>query len=220
MKPEEIPPIQMPGANVEQNHGRKYPSQHSVPVEQPTEKKPEIIKTPSPDRIRFNKLEATNSHSQEIAKQIRHVNQSMKTIASHLDKMRSSLEHIVKIYPPYPPGSTERIEALRQFSALRNMIDQMTLPNRDSGMANIISAADSPSDSANLNISAGEHRLQIDRQPLHSGKGGLNIPDISTQSSDQHISDALDKTIVAQATLQARRQSFVADANRIISELS
>jgi uncharacterized protein YukE len=192
MKAEEIAPITMPGRNLEQHPGHTRKRHKSFAVDKPAETDSEII-TPSLDRIRFSKMEAANSQTQQIAQQIRQVNQSMETIASHLSEMRAKLEHIVKIYPPYPPGSSERIEALRQFSALRKMIDQVIQPTGDDSMTNILSAPD--------------------------GSPGFADLDISADASDEQISDALDRIAVAQANLQAGHHRFVADANRIISEL-
>jgi hypothetical protein len=100
------------------------------------------------------------------------------------------------------------------------MIDQVTRPVGDDGMTNLLSAADAPTGAADLETPSGENKLSIGRQPLHPGQGGLDIPAISDDASDEQISGALDRTIAAQTTLQARRQSFITDANRIISELS
>lgn len=219
MKAEELSPTTMPGRNLDQHPYRTHQTNKSISADKTANIASKFIKTPSQDRIQFNKLEATNAQAQQIAQQIRHVNESMETIDSHLSKMRATLEHIVKIYPPYPPDSKERIEALRQFSALRHMIDQITRSIGDDGVTNILSAADDPAGGADVATPRGENRRYLGRQPLHPGQGGLDIPDISVNASDDQISGALDRTIAAQATLQVRRQSFVADANRIISEL-
>ncbi len=219
MKAEELSPTTMPGGNLDKHPYRTHQTNKSISADKTANTASKFIKTPSQDRIQFNKLEATNAQAQQIAQQIRHVNESMETIDSHLSKMRATLEHIVKIYPPYPPDSKERIEALRQFSALRHMIDQITRSIGDDGMPNILSAADDPAGGADVATPKGENRPYLGRQPLHPGQGGLDIPDISVNASDDQLSGALDRTIAAQATLQVRRQSFVADANRIISEL-
>ena len=209
----------MPGGNIDKHPYRTHHTNKSISAEKTAHIASSFIKTPSLDRIQFNKLEATNAQAQQIAQQIRQVNESMETIDSHLSKMRATLEHIVKIYPPYPPDSKERIEALRQFSALRHMIDQITRSSGDEGMANILSGADGPAGGEDMATPVGENRRYLGGQPLHPGQGGLDIPDISANASDDQISGALDRTIAAQATLQVRRHSFVADANRIISEL-
>jgi hypothetical protein len=219
MKVEELSPIAMPSESLGSKLDRTHQPNKSIADNQPSNIDSEFIKIPSQDRIQFNKLEATNSKAQQIAQQIRQVNESMETIESHLSEMRARLEHIAKIYPPYPPDSAERIEALRQFSALRKMIDQMTRSVRDDGTTNSLSAIDGPAggvDPANLSA---ENQLYLRRRPLNPGHGGLDIPDISINASNDQISGALDRTIAAQSAMQAQRQSFIADANRIISEL-
>jgi uncharacterized phage infection (PIP) family protein YhgE len=220
MKVEELAPATMPGGNLDQHSHRTHQTNKSISADKTATIDSKIEKTPSLDRIRFNRLEAANSQAQQIAQQIRQVNESMETINSHLSEMRAKLEHLVKIYPPYPPDSTERIEALRQFSALRKMIDQMTRSVRDDGMTNILSAADDPTDGTDQATAGGKNKLYLSHQSLHPGQGGLDIPDISINASDDQISGALDRTIAAQAVMQVRRHSFVSDANRIISELS
>lgn len=220
MKAEEIAPITMPCGNLDRHPYRTHQANKSITTDNTVESESKIIKTPSQDRIRFSKLEVTNSQAQQIAQQIRQVNQSMETIDSHLSEMHAKLEHIVKIYPPYPPDSTERIEALRQFSALRKMIDQMTQSVRDDTIPNMLSVADGPAGAADLKTPSSENKLSIGRRLLYLGQGGLDIPNISTNASDGQISDALDRTIAARAALQVRHHSFIADANRIISELS
>jgi hypothetical protein len=220
MKVEELAPTTMPGGNLDQHPQRTRQINAAISADKTATIDPEIIKTPSQDRIRFNKLEAEKSQAQLIAQQIRQVNESMETIDSHLSDMRAELEHVVKIYPPYPPDSTERIEALRQFSVLRKMIDQITRSVGDDSMANVASVAAVPTGGADQETAGEKNKLYLSRQSLHPGQDGLDIPDIPINASDDQISDALDRTIAAQATLQKRRRSFIAEANRIISELS
>jgi hypothetical protein len=222
MKAEEIVPTAMPGRSFGQNSHRTHQTSKSTTSDNTAAIDSKILTVPSQERIRLNRLEATNSKAQQIAKQIREVNQSMETIDSHLSEMRAKLEYIVKIYPPYPPGSTERIKALRQFSALRKMIDLVTRPVGDDGATNLLYAADGPVGAADLETPNGENKRYAGHHPLplHAGPGGLDIPDISDNASDEQISGALDKTIAAQTTLQARHHSILTEANRIISELS
>jgi hypothetical protein len=220
MKADEIIPVQMPGGTYEQQNRRANPSHKQVAALPSTELDSESIKTPSQDRIRFNTLEKTNAEHQQIAKQIRRVNETVEAIGAHLSQMRSALEQIVKIYPPYPPESTERIEALRQFSGIRNMIDQLTTAQPSESIGAIIAHGDPGMDGPALHIHAGGQTLHFSRQPLHPGQGGLNIPEIPSNASDGQIENALDQTIAAQTILINRRQSFVAEANRALSEIS
>ena len=88
----------------------------------------DTVSTTQLDHTQLRTLEATNAISQNIAQDIRSVNQTFEQIDSHLGEMRAALERIVKVFPPYPPGSTERVDALRQFSAFRKLIDQIAQP--------------------------------------------------------------------------------------------
>jgi hypothetical protein len=220
MKAEEIAPVQMPGGTYDQQHEKTNPSHRQVTAPQISDIDTDTIKTPSQERIRFSTLEKTNFEHQQIAKQIRQVNQTAETFGEHLSQMRSTLEQIVKIYPPYPPDSVERIEALRQFSGIRNMIDKLTGTRLNEGIRAVIAQSDPGMDGPALHISAGGSTLHFSRQPLNPGQGGLDIPEIKSQASDGQIKNALDRTIAAQSILNNRRQSFVAEANRALSEIS
>lgn len=44
--------------------------------------------------------------------------------------MRRQIEAMVKNYPPFPPGSEERLQYLRSISALRQQLDALTVPPR------------------------------------------------------------------------------------------
>lgn len=181
----------------------------------------DMVQKPPLDHIHFNKIEASNALAADISLMIRKVNQSMEAINSHLEDMRTSLESIVKIYPPYPPGSRERIETLRQFSALRNMIDQITQPDTASGMQKILGdpAANSQAGDWTMPISGKTADLVVRHQPSHSGKTGLNLPDIAQDSSDHYIRAAIGQIDSAIETLAIRRQRFVADANLVIERM-
>jgi hypothetical protein len=193
MKAEEIAPITTPtpGGTFDQHSHRTHQTNKSYDSDKSFEAETEIIKTPSPERIQLSRLEAKNSKTQQIAQQIRQTNQTIDTIDSHLSEMRAKLEQIVKIYPPYPPDSVERIEALRQFSALRKMIDQVIRSTEAGDIPSVLFATES-----------GSNTVEPDRSDL-------DIPDISTNATDKQISGALERTVAAQATLQARRHSFL-----------
>ena len=42
--------------------------------------------------------------------------------------MKARLLRIVKNFPPFPPGSEERVKILRSFNLFRKQIDQLTIP--------------------------------------------------------------------------------------------
>lgn len=181
-----------------------------------------IFETPPLDHIRFNKLEKSNARSQDMAGQIRNVHETMAAIDGHLQKMQSQLAGIVKMYPPYPPESSERIEALRQFSALRNMIDRLATPAGADDMHKILGDAD-------LNPNAGDWQMpgvnpsgqrHIRHQPVHSGKSGLDLPEPGLNGTDDQLSRLFDRTTTARQVLLERRRAFISDANRLITTMS
>jgi len=63
---------------------------------------------------------------------------AIKTVNEYVEKMKAQLETIVKTYPPYPPGSAERVEILRSYSAFRKIIDQLTIPPPEDWTTKII----------------------------------------------------------------------------------
>lgn len=223
MKPEDIAPINAPSGSF---HRTSAPPR--VPVRKPSDVKlKEIVqrdqvKSPGLDHIQFNKLEVSNTDARDIAQEIRNVNQSLETINAHVRQMRASLESIVKIYPPYPPGSSERVEALRQFSAIRKMIDQIAHPKHTNGLENILGdpARNPRSGDWTLKIGNRQADLVIQHQPSHTGSGGLDLPELGLDSSDRQITAAIEKTSMALPTLHSRHREFIADANRVISQIA
>ncbi len=221
MKPEEVTAVHSsPG-----DFSRSYQHKQSqvTPVKESSGKRFQTDKVASPrlDHIQINKLEASNSDSQDMAQAIRGVNQSLNSIDANLIQMKSALESIVKIYPPYPPGSSERIEALRQFSAFRQMIDQIAHPGGTRGLHNILGDPARNPNAGDWAAKIGNPKADfvIRHQPVHSGPTGLDLPDLDIETSDAQIMAAIDKTSSAMLTLNARHRAFIADANRIIARI-
>ena len=180
------------------------------------------ITTPSTDRILLNKFEGANDAGQAIAQQIRAVNNTMDLIEKHVLEMKATLESVVKAYPPYPQGSAERVAALRQFVGLRKMIDQLTFPPPEDSPAKILADVSSSSDSGDWELAVGKSQspMILRHQPLHTGAEGLDIPEVSTEASEESIQNALNRVIRSCQTIQQRRQGFIRDANRIIAAIS
>jgi hypothetical protein len=221
MKPEEAAAVNT--APVYRHQRIVHPA---MPLGQSEERSIHRVKTdpvnpPRLNHIQFNKLEASNTAYQNIARDIRKVNQSMQTIDANLHQMQAALETIVKIYPPYPPGASERIDALRQVSTLRKMIDQIAHPAQINGLENILG-------NPTLNPRAGDWTVDVGKpaaesvirhQPVHTGPDGLDIPVIDDRSSDRQLVSAIDKISSAIGILKSRHQTFIAEANRVISQI-
>jgi hypothetical protein len=175
---------------------------------------------PSADRILLSRLEGANDQAQMTAQQIREVDNIMHTIGESVQKMLNSLESIVKVFPPYPTGSNERIQALRRFSGLRQIIDQLTVPPPDDSPAKILGDKTFP-DAGDWEFNTGGNAppLTIRHQPIHIGAGGLDIPDLPLDATDDALHDAMSKLAKAADTLLSRHSGFIADANRIIKAM-
>ncbi|MBM4329741.1 MAG: hypothetical protein FJ117_00720 [Deltaproteobacteria bacterium] len=141
------------------------------------------------DQASFNKHTAINTDLQLAAKSIRAADQVMEKIEIYIDRMKAQLDRIVKNYPPFPPGSEERISLLKSFTALRRQIDQLTIPPAEQGI------------------------LKITGDP--SFVSDLNIPRLSESAPDSEIYAALENLGIAKETLAGKRAGLVADASSI-----
>jgi hypothetical protein len=179
------------------------------------------VTTPSTDRILINELEGANEEIREIAREIRKVDHTMDVIAQNLEKMTAALETIVKQYPPYLLKDKERVTALRQFLGLRQMIDKLTLPAPDDTMVKILGDEKLYHQAGDWEIPNGKGRapMTLRHQPVHSGVGGLDLPDLSTESSDASVKKAFAQIVRSNELLRQRRHAFAEDANRAMSSL-
>ncbi len=79
-------------------------------------------------RFAVDRLEAIYSRFNSVARTIRVADENMGKIENYIDRMKAELQRIVKNYPPFPPGSEERVKRLKSVIAFRRLIDQLTIP--------------------------------------------------------------------------------------------
>jgi hypothetical protein len=79
----------------------------------------------------FVELQKINDNINELAKIQKAFGNRFEKLDSYLEQMKEQLERIIKQFPPFPPGSEDRVRALRAFTFFRKMLDQLTLPPRD-----------------------------------------------------------------------------------------
>jgi hypothetical protein len=153
------------------------------------------------NRAELAQLQTVNDQANGIASQVRRDNQQLAVMGSVLGQMKNELYQIVKVYPPYPPGDSERIRFLRSFSGLRAEIDHLTIPppgkwdgtlQEQSGGAGLAAATA--------------------RQPAQTG---FAIPRLSEQAGDQEVRTAFEKTAQAIATVVARQQRMADSAEQM-----
>lgn len=63
-----------------------------------------------------------------VATSIRQTNEGLKATSSIVDDMKSSLDKIIKNYPPYSLESRERIDQLMSYSSLKKQIMSLMVP--------------------------------------------------------------------------------------------
>ena len=76
----------------------------------------------------LNRLLDANTRFNDLAQSERRFNEGLNQIQDLVGRMKALLETIVKNYPPFPPGSEERVRILKSYSTLREMIDRLTIP--------------------------------------------------------------------------------------------
>jgi len=75
-----------------------------------------------------NRQEALNG----AASVVREVGNTAEKAGQLLNKMESELGAVVKMYPPYPVDSPERVQLLNNFGGLRRQIEALTFPPEES----------------------------------------------------------------------------------------
>jgi len=146
---------------------------------------------------RFDKMQSDKFARNEVANSIKSADTTMGEIGKKLDSMKADLEVIVKNFPPFPPGSNERIKFLRNFNSLRQQIDAMTMPR--------------PYETATIAIKV---------QGLNTGPTGLNIPalaDSPPAATDHQIYQAITNLAAARKTLDQSRTGLAGEAVTLIA---
>jgi hypothetical protein len=63
-----------------------------------------------------------------IAEHIRTVNNSINSAQILVEKIKNDLKIIRKNFPPFPPGSEERVQLLKNIQAFQKQINELTFP--------------------------------------------------------------------------------------------
>jgi len=187
----------------------------------------DVIKTPKGNAVdgikadissfSTNPLHQFNAEFNAVVKSIRIADQAMDDIAADIEQMESEVEMFLKQYPPYPPGSEDRIKYLSRFAMLRKQIDQLTIPP-DAGARRILGEGGNapPSDGWNVEIGGRSIDQTIRRQPMHAGFGGLDLPEITMESSDDQVKAMHVALGEAKQKIQDRRAGLAQDAAQVI----
>jgi hypothetical protein len=135
---------------------------------------------------------------------------AMNAIGGVLSEMKGQLEKIVKNYPPYPAGSSERVRMLKHFAALRKEIERLTIPPDDKEAAYILADPNRVPGAGDqeMTVDSSGRKMIIRSQPVHAGSNGLDIPELDVSATDEEIENAIEKMNTAESMLQSKRSAL------------
>ncbi|HDS15792.1 MAG TPA: hypothetical protein ENN66_04120 [Proteobacteria bacterium] len=98
----------------------------------------------------------------ELSYGVRGADQAMVEIGERLGEAKADLTKIVKMFPPYPRDSDERVELLNSYRSLRAQIDRLTFPPDNESAAQIMNGSDLlPVDYQGFAVVPGEEGLAL-----------------------------------------------------------
>jgi len=162
-------------------------------------------------RTAFQRHQAINAQLNHVAINVRAADQIMDTIGKFIAEMKAQLERIIKNYPPFPPGSEERAKILRSYNALRKEIEQITFPANPQERKKF-------SEVPRTVFNTSESLAQFVDQQVRRVKD-LNLPELSDQSTDREMTDAILHLNQAEETLKENREMTAREAYGIFSRV-
>jgi flagellin len=157
----------------------------------------------------YSDLSSVKESLDGVATSIHEADSTMGVIGSTIGQMKSTLQQVMISFPPFPPGSEERIKLLKTFAEFRQQIDALT-NSPDTGAKKIMSE-EAPSDWT-IVIGSDNIARTVRKEDVSAGSTGLNIPDLGTDATDPQIKDAIAALDKATATLEEKRQALSVDA--------
>ena len=161
-------------------------------------------------------LQKFNAEFNAVVKSIRIADQAMGEIETNIEQMESEVEMFLKQYPPFPPGSEDRIKYLSRFAMLRKQIDQLTFPPDGGAQAIMGRSPKGPSADWEIEIGGTKNGLSVRAHPLQAGRGGLGLPEISPQASDDQIHGFRQALDAAHQMVKKSRAELAEDAIHVI----
>lgn len=164
-------------------------------------------------RFTSERLDAIHSRLNNIAQSIRFVDRTTERIETFIDKMKARLKTILKQYPPFPPGSEERVRLLRSFNAFRKQIDQLTIPPREEFAKMVMADHGVVPESGDWGVLRDNGVSEVAHsQQTHSAPKELNIPEIGEDAPDDELFAFLENLDAFSEIVRQRRADLAEDA--------
>ena len=157
-----------------------------------------------------DKLETIHSRFNSVARTIRVADENMGKIENYIDRMKTELQRIVKNYPPFPPGSEERVKRLKSIAAFRRLIDQLTIPPPNEEFA----AKTVPDHDVVSKINYSQKVLSKSN-PHQTRPEGLDIPQLPEDANDEKVYAFAEKLDTAGEMLRQSRSDLATYAAEV-----
>ena len=186
----------------------------------------------------FHKIYEDKTALNSAADTVKHTNSTLNAAGTIISKMRQQLDGIVKNYPPFPPGDTQRMKYLEGFMSLRKELEQLTFPSDNGRLAATIPAlptnpADDTSDapihealssldSAAGMIAAQRQRLNVDYHVMlaRAADGAASSTQGATVADFMPEYGAAQKSRYIQNVLTTTSAGLSASDNSLLKNLS
>jgi hypothetical protein len=174
----------------------------------------------------FQSIQTDKTTLNSLAKTIQKVDTAMVTIGRHIDQMKSDISAIVKNFPPFAPGSEERLKLLKSFNSLRQQIDALTIPRppEDGDYRKIMADPSAFPEAGGVTVTLSSSEISITLAPreVHTGPGGLDIPTLPdtapNDATDAQIYKAINNLDTARATLGNKQTGLAEEAAVIVKQ--
>jgi hypothetical protein len=166
----------------------------------------------------YQGLSDAKSKLNAVAGSVRQADETMENIGRTVDKMKGTLEGIVKNSPPFPPGSEKRIAFLKSFAGLRKELEELTYPP-DSSLAPKQRMAPEPA-SLNIPVLPVSPPEDSSDKPIHAAIAALSTASAAIDSRRQSLSDNFTNQALPAVAVSLNRQTGNSDVNRSGAKLT
>lgn len=181
---------------------------------------------PSADSMRLSALARAAGRGiplNEAASMVRYADKVMAEVGQILGQMRESLGAIVKMYPPYPIDNPQRVEYLNKYTQLRHQIDALTIPPDNQRLGKLVADPARLPEAGDLHIplmDGNKDTVVITARPVHTGEGGLNLPELPGNGSDEAVVAAAKRIDEAQYYVSGQRAKMAEELARYTGRIN